>query len=393
VKILGVVTLVSPSGDYGGPTRVAVNQLLALRERGHQVVLAAAHRGFDGIVPAEIDGVPARLFPARTILPAIGFAGLGSPELWTAVHRHAREFDIIHVHAARDLVTLPSALIALRRDVPVVVQTHGMIDETKHPLAAPLDLALTRPVLRRARVVTYLTSAERDSLEVVSHGEARLQELANGVPLATAATTGGPARLLFLARLAPRKRPLAFVAAAQRLTREFPQARFALVGPDEGEGAAVREAIAASGAGDRISWEGPVDMSGAMERMRRATVFVLPSVDEPYPMSVLEAMAVGLPVVVTETCGLASFIRDHDAGIVTDHTIDRLTDALRSLLSDPVGAAAMGGRGREAVRAERSMAAVAEHLERLYRDGRSRRRDGRRRSRPAERRWGLKTAG
>lgn len=367
MKILGVVTLVSPLGEYGGPTRVAINQLLALQERGHQVVLAAAQRGFDGHVPTELDGVPARLFAARTILPGTGFAGLGSPELWRAVHRHAREFDVVHVHAARDLVTLPSAIIALRRGVPIVVQTHGMIDETTNPLAVPLDLALTRPVLRRARLVAYLTSRERASLQVVSRGEARLEELANGVPLEAAAVAAGPARVLFLARLAPRKHPVSFVEAAARVAPEFPDADFALVGPDEGEGASVLKAIASSGEADRIRWEGPIAMSEAAERMRQATLYALPSVDEPYPMSVLEAMSVGLPVVVTDTCGLAPFVRDHDAGIVTDDTVESLADALRTLLADPDLAAAMGARGRDAVRSERSMTAIAERLEALYR--------------------------
>lgn len=367
MKILGVVTLLSPSGEYGGPTRVAVNQLRALQDRGHQVVLAGTHRGFEGNVPTEIEGVPARLFPARTLLPRTGFAGLGSPELWRAVHRHAREFDVVHVHAARDLVTLPSALIALRRAVPVVVQTHGMIDETSHPLAVPLDLALTRPVLRGARIVTYLTSRERASLDVVSRGEARLEELPNGVPLEAAAAAAGPTRVLYLARLAPRKHPVAFVEAAARVAADFPDAAFALVGPDEGEGASVLRAIASSGAADRITWEGPVRMSGAAARMRQATLYVLPSVDEPYPMSVLEAMSVGLPVVVTDSCGLAPFVGEHDAGIVTDHTVESLADALRTLVADPERAAAMGARGRDAVRAERSMAVIAERLEHFYR--------------------------
>jgi glycosyltransferase involved in cell wall biosynthesis len=367
MKILAIVTLVSPLGEYGGPTRVAINQLLALQERGHQVVLAGTQRGFDASVPTELEGVPAKLFPARTILPGSGFAGLGSPELWRAVHRHAREFDVIHVHAARDLVTLPSALIALARRVPIVVQTHGMIDETSHPLAIPLDLALTRPVLTRAKIVAYLTSRERASLEVVSRGGARLEELPNGVPLATQGTTTGPAGVLYLARLAARKHPVAFVEAAARVAPEFPEAAFALVGPDEGEGAPVLAAISSSGHADRIRWEGPVGMSGAAERMRRATVYVLPSVDEPYPMSVLEAMSVGLPVVVTDTCGLASFVRDHDAGLVTDDTVESLADALRILLADPGRAAAMGARGRNAVRSERSMAAIAQRLEAFYR--------------------------
>ena len=129
----------------------------------------------------------------------------------------------------------------------------------------------------------------------------------------------------------------------------------------------MRPAISSSGHADRIRWEGPVGMSGAAERMRRATVYVLPSVDEPYPMSVLEAMSVGLPVVVTDTCGLASFVRDHDAGLVTDDTVESLADALRILLADPGRAAAMGARGRNAVRSERSMAAIAQRLEAFYR--------------------------
>lgn len=367
MKILGIVTLVSPLGEYGGPTRVAINQLLALQERGHQVVLAGTQRGFDGNIPTELEGVPAKLFPARTMLPGSGFAGLGSPELWMAVHRHAREFDVIHVHAARDLVTLPSALIALRRHVPIVVQTHGMIDETSNPLAIPLDLALTRPVLRGARAVTYLTPRERASLAVVARGGARLRELPNGVPHEAAADAGGPPQALYLARLAARKRPVTFVEAAAHVAPDYPGATFAIVGPDEGEGASVVKAIAVAGEGDRIRWEGPLDMSGTAERMRQATLYVLPSVDEPYPMSVLEAMSVGLPVVITDTCGLASFVRAHDAGIVTDDTVESLAHALRVLLADPDLAAAMGARGRDAVRSERSMGTIAEQLEALYR--------------------------
>lgn len=369
MRILGVVTLVSPLGEYGGPTRVAVNQLAALRDRGHQVVLAGAQRGFGDAVPTQIEGVPTMLFPARTVLPGAGFAGLASPGLWRGIHRHAAEFDVVHVHAARDLVTLPAARIALRREVPVVVQTHGMIDESDNPLASPLDAALTRPVLQAARCVTYLTPQERASLDAVSHGRARLEELVNGVPFGPSASdrVAGPAHVLFLARLAPRKRPVAFVEAATVLAREFPDARFTLLGPDEGEGDAVDAAIASSGFADRIRWEGAVPMEATIERMREATLYVLPSVDEPYPMSVLEAMSVGLPVVVTDTCGLATFVTEHDAGAVVDASLGSLIEALRELLRDPGAAAHKGARARAAVAAERSMSAVAERLELLYR--------------------------
>ncbi len=369
MRILGVVTLVSPDGEYGGPLRVAVNQLTALRDLGHEVTLAGAHRGFSGTVPREVDGIPARLHPARRLVPGTGFAGLGAPGLWRALRRHARDFDVVHVHVARDLVTLPAARIVQAAGVPTVLQPHGMIVESRNPLAAPLDAAMTRRVLDAAKHVCYLTPEERSSLEVVSRGRAQLTELANGVPAAEQAVHAGqhPAHVLYLARLASRKRPGVFVDAASRLASQFPDAHFTLVGPDEGEGDAVRSAIAASDAPDRLRWVGPVSPAETAQQLASASIYALPSVDEPYPMAVLEAMAAGLPTVVTDSCGLAPFIAAHDAGVVADETPAGFRSALHTLLSDPSEARAKGERGRDAVREHRSMAAIAERLESLYR--------------------------
>lgn len=364
MRVLAIVTLVSPHGEYGGPVRVAVNQLAALHDLGHDVVLAGSARGYDTI-PTEVDGVPARLYPARTIVPGIGFAGVGSPALLRALRRHVGEFDVVHVHAARDLVTLPAARIAQARGIPTVLQTHGMIDETANPLAIPLDAFLTRPALAAARAVTHLTPRERASLETVGRGRARLVELPNGVPAGPAAAADRP-ELLYLARLAPRKRPGQFVAAASILAAEFPAAHFTLVGPDEGEGDAVRAAIAASGHPDRIRWEGALEPARTGERMRQATGYVLPAVDEPYPMSVLEAMSAGLPVVVTDTCGLAEAVRGADAGIVTDGGLPALVAAMRGLLADTAAGRARGERGRTLTRERFTMPAIAQRLVDLY---------------------------
>lgn len=372
MRVLAVVTLVSPHGEYGGPLRVAVNQLKALAERGHTVALAAAHRGFGQHVPETVDGVAAHLYPAVTAIPGIGFAGVTSPRLLRELEHHVTEFDVVHIHAARDLVTLPAARIAQRRGVRTILQTHGMIDESGHPLARPLDALLTRPSLRRAAAVTYLTEDERRSLEVVGRGEAATVELANGVPateLSVHESVADRPELLYLARLAPRKRADLFVRAAIAVSRDHPEARFTLVGPDEGAGPDVVRLIAASGESDRITWEGPIPPGDSLERMTRAFCYVLPSVDEPYPMSVLEAMSVGLPVVVTDSCGLAEFVRDAEAGFVIEPTVDALAAVLSDLLEDPAAALRMGARGRLAVRDTRDMDAVARRLEEIYAGG------------------------
>ena len=81
MKIIHVVTLFTPDGAFGGPTRVAVNQTRELRTRGHDVTLAGAALGYGETLPKAIDGVPVRLFPARRVVPRTGFAGLTSPGL------------------------------------------------------------------------------------------------------------------------------------------------------------------------------------------------------------------------------------------------------------------------------------------------------------------------
>ncbi|MGW9627785.1 glycosyltransferase [Microbacterium sp. NPDC055521] len=367
MRILGVVTLVSPHGEYGGPLRVAVNQLRELAERGHEVVLAGSHRGYAGAPPTQLDGVPLRLYPARTFLPGAGFAGLTSPGLLRGVRSNVRLFDVVHVHAARDLVTLPAARLAQRSGVRTVLQTHGMIDESDNPLAVPLDAALTRPALRSASAVTYLTEKERRSLEAVGRGRTQLTHLSNGVPIAAREEPReGIREVLYLARLAPRKNPVMFAEVASELATEFPDVRFCIVGPDEGAGVEVEQVIAAAGLGDRLRWEGALAPEETLVRMRDASIYVLPSVDEPYPMSVLEAMSVGLPVVVTSSCGLAEFVATHQAGIVVEPSAPALRTAIATLLSDPESARAAGGRGRSAVVETKSMAAIADRLEELY---------------------------
>jgi glycosyltransferase involved in cell wall biosynthesis len=370
VKVLAVVTLVSPHGEYGGPLRVAVNQLRELAARGHDVVLAGGFRGYDAAPPAEIEGIPTRLFPARTLLPGAGFAGLTSPGLLHGLSTHAREFDVVHVHAARDMITLPAALLAQRAGVRTVLQTHGMIDESTNPLAGPMDTLVTRKALRDAHAVTYLTPEERRSLEVVSRGAARLVPLTNGVPSNDDSDGGAVhaahSEVLYLARLAPRKNPVMFAQVASDLAAEFPGTRFSLVGPDEGVGADVERIIDSAGVGDRLRWEGALAPESTLTRMKAASVYVLPSVDEPYPMSVLEAMSVGLPVVITHSCGLADFVSAHDAGAVVDPDADALRAAIAAFLSDPEAAREAGRRGRAAVSRERSMGAVADELESLY---------------------------
>lgn len=368
MRILHVVTLLTPDGAYGGPARVALNQAAALASRAHELTVAASYSGYD-LPPESIDGVRLQLFPRSTVVPGTGFAGIRGRGMWRWLRSAIDDFDVVHVHLARDLVTLPAARLALRT-TPVVLQTHGMIDASNKLLARPLDAAWTKRTLRQASSILHLTPREAADLTEVAGPGLRLRPLPNGVPVqnGTRSAHSEVPEVLYLARLHPRKRPELFVRMAHDLLRGGVNARFTLVGPDEGSGPAVTELIAGGGFADRITLEPPIAPERVAERMAGAAIYVLPSVDEPYPMSVLEAMSLGLPVVVTDTCGLAPMIRESGGGRVVGHGLDELTAAVGDMLADPGAADAAGALGRETTLAHHGMDAVAGQLEEIYTD-------------------------
>ncbi len=373
MRVIQVVTLVSPDGAFGGPVRVAGNQAAALRALGHDVLVCAGRRGYvDADVPTDLEGAPLQTFPARRAVAGTGFSGLISPGLQRWLRGNLAGVDLVHVHLARDLVTLPAARLARSRGIPYVVQPHGMVVPSAHPLAPSLDRWATRSVLRDASAVLALTPEEERGLREVAAGPLRLRHLGNGVPLAPASPPPpGRPEVLFLGRLAGRKRPALFAEVAARLLAAGVDASFALVGPDEGEGAAVRAQVDLVGDPARLRWEGALDPQDTSARLARASLVVLPSVDEPYPMSVLEALAVGRPVVVTDTCGLAPMVAEEGCGRVIDRTPQALESAVRGWLADPEERARTSAKALAAARTRFSMEAVARELAQIYSDATS----------------------
>ncbi|NDZ93636.1 glycosyltransferase [Streptomyces sp. SID11726] len=330
-----MATVVTPDGAYGGPITVARNMSEALIKRGYSVALVAGYRGYDR-APRRVGRVPSALFPVRSVGSRWGFAGYVSPGLILWLLRSIRANDIVHVHIARDLVTLPAAVIALLFRRNLVLQPHGMIDAPSRMSASLIDAIATRWVLAKACTVMCLTQEECAEIRTISP-RSTVRVVPNGVPESPVPLERSRPlrkRVLFLARLHRRKRPTVFVEAARSLLHEGIDAEFEIAGPDEGELDRVVEAVAAANMGDRIVIGGPVAPGEVPAHLARADVYVLPSVDEPFPMTALEAMSVGTPVIVTRTCGIAKLVTQSGAGAVVDESVADLVAAIRQLITD-----------------------------------------------------------
>lgn len=391
MKVLHAVTLHTPTHDFGGPTRVALNLSRGLRARGVRAALVALGDGFEGPLPREVDGVPARLYQARHMLPWFEVSGITSPALLADARRLVRSADVVHVHLMRDLITLPLALTALQCGRPLVLQTHGMIDPTEKRVARLVDVLGLRRVLKKADAVLHLTERERADTAAVVAPEpmAPAYRLVNGVqpqPVKSYrdAEGGGDGHgggdggagsaapvVLYVARVQERKRPQDFVSAIPTVLAKYPEARFVLAGPDTGAMAAdMLELARTLGVGHAVEYAGALEHGEVLARLRSADVYVLPSVVEPFAVSVLEAMSVGLPVVVTRTGGLAPDVAGAGAGRVVDSRPGTDNGALVGQavleLLDPAANRAAGRAAWELIRDGFTIDAVTGTLHGIY---------------------------
>ncbi|MFE7369406.1 glycosyltransferase [Streptomyces anulatus] len=380
MKILHVVTLHTPDHAFGGPTRVAFNLSRVQRSAGDDARVMALGDGFpDGELPSVVEGVPVHLFQARHLLPMFEVSGITSATLLRTARRMMRGADLVHVHLMRDLVTLPAALLALASRTPLVVQTHGMIDPTEKKVAQLTDLLGVRKVLREADAVLHLTEMERVDVNDVAAPVplTRTVRLVNGVrpqERKPARDPGRPPTVLFLARIQERKRPEDFVSAMPHVLARHPDARFVLAGPDTGALAGTLALARKLGVAESLDHVGPLEHDQVLAADREADVYVLPAIEEPFPVSVLEAMSVGTPVVITRTCGQAPDVAGAGAGRVIDSRVGedaanarKVADAILELL-EPEAAERAGKAAWELVNEQFTIEAVTATLRRTYED-------------------------
>lgn len=362
MKIVHVVTYISEDGAFGGPIAVALAQLKELARQGHDVELLG---GWDGKAKVEAVGFPVTTFKVRRLWKS-GFSGLWAPGLARAARTRAKSGAMIHVHLARDLVTLPAAL-AVSSYVRPALQTHGMVMPDRRMVARLLDRVLTSRVLRRARGVLALTESEGRGIRDLAGGSVVVEVIANGVQVPESSVRSPRENeVLFLARLHPRKRVLAFGEMCKVLVQRGVSVRCTVVGPDEGDLPKLKAFIKENALDDLLVYEGVLPTGQAVTRISQASVYVLPSTGEVFPMTVLEALAAGTPVVTTSDSGIAPHLHELRAAEITDGTPEELADAVQRILTQEPLRACLVSNGYRGLATTFSIEAVVTRLTTLY---------------------------
>lgn len=367
MRVVHGLTYISSDGAFGGPASVVKNVAEEQARRGHHVTIVA---GWDGVATFDVPGVRVELVRVGQMVPGAGFSGLWSPALLRRSVAVLRGADVAHVHLGRDLVTMTIARQAIRLGTRLVLQPHGMVMPDARLRSRLLDRIATCHVLRSASAVLALTDGEEDDLRSLGVTSRQCRRVGNGVSVGPSRAGGGnaePPEVLFLARLHPRKRVLAFAQVAKELSAAGARARWRIVGPDEGDLPALLDFIETERLTSIVVYEGALPPERVRARLREADLYVLPAVNEVFPMSVLEAMAEGVPVVLTSSCGISDRLSRADAAEISEPDVRSLARSVGRLLDDPPTRDLLGARGQRFVAHELSLAAVVNEMDAVYR--------------------------
>jgi len=357
VRILNVAQTYFPYLAEGGrPVKVRIlSRELALR--GHEVTVLTANLGSEawsqslntpertptGWRMAE-QGVEAIYLPswlryrALTVNPRV----VGFCRAWL------ERFDLVHFYGLYDLLGPVVSHYCRRGGIPYVIEPMGMYLPIDRSLRLKLfwHRTMGRKFLEGAARIIATSELEHQELLAAGVPADKVVIRYNGVDLSSClslpprggfrAKWGIPAGeplILFLSRLIPRKNADILIEAFAQACPE--SGRLVIAGPEGEPGyrAYLEKCAAESGVEARVLFTGPLYDEGKKAAFADADIFALPSRYENFANAPAEAMACGIPVIITDSCGIRSLV-DGQAGLVIAPEKQALVSALRTLLLD-----------------------------------------------------------
>lgn len=266
----------------------------------------------------------------------------------------SHDADVLHAH---DWITVPAAIELKRRTgKPLVLTMHSLESDRSAGFYPQAWIeGIERAGVHGAdRVIAVSGYTKRLVERQYGADPAKVVPVHNGIDAgkfhdpATRDYAAGSGTVLFLSRLSRQKGPLHFLRAARRVLDVRPGARFVMAGTGEMLGECIQFALE-HGMGDRVKFTGFVGGDELAGFYARNDVYVLPSVSEPFGISVLEAMATGLPTIVSHACGVGEALQ-HVLRAGHDET-EELASLIVALLDSAALREEMGRNGaREAKR-------------------------------------------
>jgi glycosyltransferase involved in cell wall biosynthesis len=363
MRILNVTQSYAPFFEFGGPPAKVKALAEGLARKGHVVGVLTADWGLRARLeemPREPEAETSPFGRRRKVngVSALYLANWGhyhatswNPALGRYLRARLTEFDVVHIFGLYDFLGPRVAQECRKRNIPYVVEPIGMFVPIvrNYWLKRFYHRVWGRHMLGEAAAIIATAEQERQELRAGGIAEGKILLRRNGVELPASMPERGRFRdalkippqarlILFLGRLSRKKSPdlllQAFAGLGNSTGSAAGEIHLAFVGPDEsGMKARLEQMAGELGVKPRVHWTGPEEGMAKWAAYRDADIFALPSLNENFGNAAAEAVAAGVPVVVTEQCGIAPLLEGR-AGLVVKHDEMELRNALARLLEN-----------------------------------------------------------
>ena len=351
MKVLHVIPSLAPAD--GGPSFALPLIARGLRRAGTDIDVAATAGDEEAALlngdlarPVSRDDVNYFYFRRQSEFYKV------SRPLTRWLSRHIRDYDLVHIHALFSYSAYTAANLAIKNRVPYVVRPLGVLNrwgmENRRRLLKRLSFRfIERRILANAAAIHY--TSRQEQLEAEQAGATTMSVV---IPLGVDTsvfqrstnaarfyerfpTAEGRQIILFLSRIDPKKGLDILLRAFAEVRRAHPASLLVVAGEGEAEFVAGLKKLAAElSIAEQVLWAGFIGGDEKAAAFRAASVFALPSYSENFGLAVVEAMASGLPCVLSDQVGVAPEVEEYQAGSVVPCEAAPLASALERLLAD-----------------------------------------------------------
>jgi glycosyltransferase involved in cell wall biosynthesis len=380
MKVLHVIPSIAEIS--GGPAQAIAPLCEALQKQGTKVLLVTTNADLNGKLPTGgkeavvYKNVPTMVFPVQ-----LGSSFKYSRPLSNWLASNVPDFDVVHIHAVFNHACVAAARASRKHGVPYVVRPLGTLDPwsmKQKPLRKSLFWNLAgKRMLRDAAAVHYTARAEKKAVEEslgLNHGrvvplgvdtavDGENYDLARYFP-----DLDGHQYVLVLSRLHSKKGLDVLLDSFVPLAKqpEFANWRLVIAGDGPPEySAKLKQQVATNDATGLVLFTGWLEGASKKAILQNASLLALPSRHENFGLCVLEALAIGVPVLISPDVNLAEDIQSANAGWIAAVDKESLQKALVQAMRSPEERKTRGNEGKNFA-AKFAWPGVAAQLTSLY---------------------------
>jgi glycosyltransferase involved in cell wall biosynthesis len=359
-----------PAEGFGGPVTNTLELAKGLSKKSEMMVFTSTAKNFSDemkLEEREINGkLKIKYFPITSRM----FKQFITPKMKIALKMHLEEFDLVHLHCYRQYQDFIFWFANKRIKKPYYMTMHGAITPLgeKAYLKKIYDILIGKKILKNATKIIVLSKLQKKEALAMGIDERKIVEIPFGVdPIEKFSESQifqfnkNKKYVLYLGRIDKSKGIDHLIRAFKKIHDE--NVELLIVGPNYGFSNYCKELSKKLQLDNRVRFLGAVEHSNLLEIFKISNVLVLPSKYDATGTVTLEAASFGIPIILTDKCGLAEEFKKRDAGkVVTAGDINELEIALNWIFENPQDTKIMGKKGQKYAQSLTWEYCVSEHI-------------------------------